>query len=313
MTLTELRYIVALAQERHFGRAAERCFVSQPTLSVAVRKLEGELGVALFERNRNEIAPTAIGVRIIAQARTVLEESQVVTQLAREGKNPLLGPLRLGAIYTIGPYLLPRLIGPLTRLAPEMPLMIEENYTAVLSERLRQGALDIVILSLPFHHPQIRTWALYDEPFVVITPPLHPWRGRDAIGAQDLAGEDVLLLGEGHCFRNQVIEACPDCIQDNGQDHRLRGFEGTSLETLRQMVASGLGVSVLPLTAALSSPLTDDLLLVKPFQGQAPRRRVALAWRRSFPRQAAIDILRQAIRNAELPGVTYLDESIGPA
>ena len=313
MTLTELRYIVALAQERHFGRAAERCFVSQPTLSVAVRKLEDELGVALFERNRNEIAPTAIGARIIEQARTVLEESQVVTQIAREGKNPLLGPLRLGAIYTIGPYLLPRLIGPLTRLAPEMPLMIEENYTAVLAERLRQGALDIVILSLPFHHPQIRTWALYDEPFVVITPPLHPWRERDAIGAQDLAGEDVLLLGEGHCFRNQVIEACPDCIQDNGQDHRLRGFEGTSLETLRQMVASGLGVSVLPLTAALSSPLADSLLRVKPFQGQAPQRRVALAWRRSFPRQAAADILRQAIRACELPGVTYLDETIGPA
>ena len=313
MTLTELRYIVALAEERHFSRAAERCFVSQPTLSVAVRKLEDELGVALFERNRNEIAPTAIGARIIAQARIVLEESQVVMQLAREGKNPLLGPLRLGAIYTIGPYLLPRLIGPLTRLAPEMPLMIEENYTAVLAERLRQGALDIVILSLPFHHPQIRTWALYDEPFVVITPPLHPWRERDAIGAQDLAGEDVLLLGEGHCFRNQVIEACPDCIQDNGQDHRLRGFEGTSLETLRQMVASGLGVSVLPLTAALSSPLTESLLRVKPFQGQPPQRRVALAWRRSFTRQAAIDILRQAIRNAELPGVTYLDESIGPA
>ena len=313
MTLTELRYIVALAQERHFGRAAERCFVSQPTLSVAVRKLEDELGVALFERNRNEVAPTAIGARIIQQARTVLEESQVVTQIAQEGKNPLLGPLRLGAIYTIGPYLLPRLIGPLTRLAPEMPLVIEENYTAVLAERLRQGALDIVILSLPFQHPQIRTWALYDEPFVVITPPQHPWRERDAIGAQDLANEDVLLLGEGHCFRNQVIEACPDCIQDNGQGNRLRGFEGTSLETLRQMVASGLGVSVLPLTAALSSPLANSLLLVKPFQGQTPQRRVALAWRRSFPRQAAANILRQAIRNAELPGVTYLDEMVGPA
>jgi LysR family hydrogen peroxide-inducible transcriptional activator len=311
VTLTELRYIVALAQERHFGRAAERCFVSQPTLSVAVRKLEDELGVALFERNRNEVAPTAIGARIIEQARTVLEESQVVTQIAQEGKNPLLGPLRLGAIYTIGPYLLPRLIGPLTRLAPEMPLMIEENYTAVLAERLRQGALDIVILSLPFQHPQIRTWALYDEPFVVITPPLHPWRERDTIGARDLADENVLLLGEGHCFRNQVIEACPDCIQDNGQGNRSRGFEGTSLETLRQMVASGLGVSVLPLTAALSSPLAENLLQVMPFQDQTPQRRVALAWRRSFPRLAAIEILRRAIRSCELPGVTYLDEEIG--
>lgn len=312
MTLTELRYIVALSQERHFGRAAERCFVSQPTLSVAVRKLEDELGVALFERNRNEVAPTAIGARIIQQARTVLEESQVVTQIAQEGKNPLLGPLRLGAIYTIGPYLLPRLIGPLTRLAPEMPLVIEENYTAVLAERLRQGMLDIVILSLPFQHPQIRTWALYDEPFVVITPPQHLWRERDAISARDLADENVLLLGEGHCFRNQVIEACPECIHDNGQSSLLRDFAGTSLETLRQMVASGLGVSVLPLTAALSSPLADGLLRVKPFQDQTPQRRVALAWRRSFPRLAAIDILREAIRSCEWPGVTYLDETIGP-
>jgi len=312
MTLTELRYLIALDHERHFGRAAERCFVSQPTLSVAVRKLEDELGVTLFERNRNEVAPTPIGLRVLAQARVVLEEARVITQIAQDGKDPLRGPLRLGAIYTIGPYLLPRLIAPLAQRAPDMPLIIEENYTAVLTERLRQGALDVIILSLPYEHPALSTLPLYDEPFVVITPPQHPWRARATIRAEDLGGENVLLLGEGHCFRNQVLQACPRCVPDKPERRPQQDFEGASLETLRQMVASGLGVSVLPRTAALSFPALEGLLQVKPFAGSAPQRRVALAWRRSFPRPAAIDALQRAIRACELPGVTYLEQAAPP-
>lgn len=307
MTLTELRYLIALDHERHFGRAAERCFVSQPTLSVAVRKLEDELGVTLFERNRNEVAPTPIGLRILEQARVVLEEARLITQIAQDGKDPLRGPLRLGAIYTIGPYLLPRLIAPLTRFAPDMPLVIEENYTAVLTERLRQGALDVIILSLPYEHPVLSTLALYDEPFVVITPPQHPWRARATIAPEDLGEENVLMLGEGHCFRDQVLKACPRCVPDKQQRRPLQDFEGASLETLRQMVASGLGVSVLPRTAALAVPAMEGLLEVKPFAANVPQRRVALAWRRSFPRRAAIDALQRAIHACELPGVTYLE------
>lgn len=312
MTLTELRYLIALDHERHFGRAAERCFVSQPTLSVAVRKLEDELGVTLFERNRNEVAPTPIGLRVLAQARVVLEEARVITQIAQDGKDPLRGPLRLGAIYTIGPYLLPRLIAPLAQRAPDMPLIIEENYTAVLTERLRQGALDVIILSLPYEHPALSTLPLYDEPFVVITPPQHPWRARATIRAEDLGGENVLLLGEGHCFRNQVLQACPRCVPDKPERRPQQDFEGASLETLRQMVASGLGVSVLPRTAALAFPALEGLLQVKPFAGSVPQRRVALAWRRSFPRPAAIDALQRAIRACELPGVTYLEQAAPP-
>ncbi|GMV69989.1 MAG: transcriptional regulator [Pseudomonadota bacterium] len=312
MTLTELRYLISLDHERHFGRAAERCFVSQPTLSVAVRKLEDELGVTLFERNRNEVAPTPIGLRVLEQARVVLEEARLITQIAQDGKDPLRGPLRLGAIYTIGPYLLPRLIAPLAQRAPDMPLIIEENYTAVLTERLRQGALDVIILSLPYEHPALSTLPLYDEPFVVITPPQHPWRARATIRAEDLGGENVLLLGEGHCFRNQVLQACPRCVPDKPERRPQQDFEGASLETLRQMVASGLGVSVLPRTAALSFPALEGLLQVKPFAGSAPQRRVALAWRRSFPRPAAIDALQRAIRACELPGVTYLEQAAPP-
>lgn len=307
MTLTELRYLIALDHERHFGRAAERCFVSQPTLSVAVRKLEDELGVTLFERNRNEVAPTPIGLRVLEQARVVLEEARLITQIAQDGKDPLRGPLRLGAIYTIGPYLLPRLIAPLARFAPDMPLVIEENYTAVLTERLRQSALDVIILSLPHEHPVLNTLALYDEPFVVITPPQHPWRARATIAPEDLGEENVLMLGEGHCFRDQVLKACPRCVPDKQQRRPLQDFEGASLETLRQMVASGLGVSVLPRTAALAVPAMAGLLEVKPFATNVPQRRVALAWRRSFPRRAAIDALQRAIRACELPGVTYLE------
>lgn len=312
MTLTELRYLIALDHERHFGRAAERCFVSQPTLSVAVRKLEDELGVTLFERNRNEVAPTPIGLRVLAQARVVLEEARVITQIAQDGKDPLRGPLRLGAIYTIGPYLLPRLIAPLAQRAPDMPLIIEENYTAVLTDRLRQGALDVIILSLPYEHPALSTLPLYDEPFVVITPPQHPWRARATIRAEDLGGENVLLLGEGHCFRNQVLQACPRCVPDKPERRPQQDFEGASLETLRQMVASGLGVSVLPRTAALSFPALEGLLQVKPFAASVPQRRVALAWRRSFPRPAAIDALQRAIRACELPGVTFLEQAAPP-
>ena len=192
MTLNELRYVVAVARERHFGRAADACFVSQPTLSVAVRKLEDELGVSLFERGPGEVTVTAVGQRIVEQAQRVLEEAEGVRRLARQGKNPLVGPLRLGAIYTVGPYLLPHLVPLVAERAPDMPLMIEENFTAVLAERLKRGDLDLIVISLPFEAPGIVTRPLYDERFVVLLPTSHPWQARPSIAIADLAGENVL-------------------------------------------------------------------------------------------------------------------------
>ncbi len=296
MTLTELRYIIAVARERHFGRAAEACFVSQPTLSVAVRKLEEELGVSLFERAKHEITVTPIGERIIEQAARVLEESERVKLLAQQGRDPLQGPLRVGAILTIGPYLLPGVVSLMHQRAPGMPLVLEENYTARLSERLRQGELDVIIVALPFELPGIRTEPLYFEPFVVVLPVSHPWCRRKAIDANELASQNLLLLGAGHCFRDQVLDACPSCnraAQINGDIQQT--VEGSSLETIRYMVASGIGITVLPCSAAGNEQYARQLLAVRPFKKPVPGRHVVLAWRESFPRPQAIAALREAI------------------
>lgn len=309
MTLNELRYIVAVARERHFGRAAEACFVSQPTLSVAVKKLEDELGVSLFERGAGEVMVTAVGQQVVEQAQRVLEEADGVKALARRGRDPLAGPLRLGAIYTIGPYLLPRLVPRVATHAPDMPLLIEENFTAILSERLKCGDLDVILISLPFDEPGVLTRPLYDEPFSVLLPGSHRWSDQDAVDADRLGDEDVLLLGAGHCFRDQVLQVCPKCVKSATSGGTLqRGFEGGSLETIRCMVASGVGVTVLPCTAAAVERFSEPLVRLLPFAGEAPTRRVALAWRRSFPRIEAVDVLAHAVRAADLGCVAYLDE-----
>ncbi len=300
MTLTELRYIVAVARERHFGRAAEACFVSQPTLSVAVKKLEEELGVALFERRANDVAVTAPGERIIEQAQRVLEEVESLRQLAAAGQDPLAAPLRLGAIYTIGPYLLPYLIPALHKRAPKMPLRVEENFTAVLSERLRQGELDAIIISLPFEEPGILTLPLYDEPFVVALPADHPWTRKKSIKAAELSQESLLLLGSGHCFRDQVLKVCP-ALNRSSAGGMQKTLEGSSLETIRHMVASGAGITVLPCSSVATTAGPERrLLATRPFASPAPSRRVALAWRKSFPRPQAIEALRQALLDARL-------------
>ncbi|CAI3810881.1 HTH-type transcriptional regulator HdfR [Pseudomonas sp. MM223] len=209
MTLTELRYIVTLAQEQHFGHAAERCHVSQPTLSVGVKKLEDELGVLIFERSKSAVRLTPVGESIVAQAQKVLEQAQGIRELAQAGKNQLTAPLKVGAIYTVGPYLFPHLIPQLHRVAPQMPLYIEENFTHVLREKLRNGELDAVIIALPFNEADVLTLPLYDEPFCALMPADHPWTAKKTIDTAMLNDKSLLLLGEGHCFRDQVLEACP--------------------------------------------------------------------------------------------------------
>ena len=307
MTLTELRYIVALARERHFGRAAAACFISQPTLSVAVKKLEDELGAVLFERGKTDVRVTPLGERIVVQAKRVMEEVEGVKRIARQDQDPLDGPLRLGAIYTVAPYLLPQLIPALHRQAPKMPLVIEENYTARLQERLLQGELDVIIISLPFAEPGLEVRALYDEPFMVVLPAGHPWRERSAIAVKELAEEPVLMLGAGHCFREQVLSFCPDCQRSAPSDDPLaRAMEGGSLETIRHMVASGLGVTVLPCTAAGADKYAQRLLVLKRFKPPVPKRRVALAWRKGFYRPQAVAALAKAIRACKLSCVEFV-------
>lgn len=300
MTLTDLKYVVMLARERHFGRAAEKCHVSQPTLSVAVKKLEEQLGVLLFERGASDVKITPIGQRVVAQAEKVLQEAALVREIADQGKDPLGGPLRLGVIYTIGPYLLPRLIPLLHERAPRMPLLIQENFTSRLAEGLKRGDLDVIIIALPFAENGVVTQAVYDEPFRVLIPEGHAWAGEARIPARRLAEEQLLLLGAGNCFRDQVLEVCPQCGQTGGLQRTL---EGSSLETIRHMVASGAGITVLPSSAADPLPETQPLLAVRHFTEPEPYRRVALAWRVTFPRFQAIDIVRQAVVDAALPGV----------
>lgn len=308
MTLNELRYIVAVARERHFGRAADACFVSQPTLSVAVKKLESELGVSLFERGQGEVSVTTVGEQVVTQAQRVLEEASSIKQLARHGKDQLAGPLKVGAIYTIGPYLLPHLIPILTEGAPGMPLIIEENYTAVLSEKLKQGDLDAIVISLPFVEAGITVAPLYDEPFVVLLPSAHPWNERETVSLWRLNGENVLLLGAGHCFRDQVLQVCPDCLKKSVSDGSIQQtLEGGSLETIRYMVAGGIGITVLPCTAAGADRFSQRLVSIRRFEGQVPSRRVALAWRKSFPRPKAIEELRQGILECQLSCVKKVD------
>lgn len=298
MTLTELRYLVALSESGHFRKAAEQCNVSQPTLSIAIKKLEAELGISLFERSRHKVSATPTGAKIVEQAQTVLQETQNLLSLAESGKDPLGSMLSVGAIYTVGPYLFPRLVSRLQQLAPKMPLFIEESYTASLRGKLTSGELDAIFVALPFTETEVVTRAVYDEPFVVLLPEDHELARHKKIAAEDLAKHRVLLMGEGHCFRDQVLEACPGLQQaireGYAQGHAV--VEGSSLETLKHMVASGLGITVLPRSAADATTYGERTLAVRPFVDPAPLRTIALAWRVSYPRPDAIDILTDALR-----------------
>jgi len=305
MTLTELRYIVAVSQKNHFGKAAQACFVSQPTLSIAIKKLEGELGVRLFERSsKNEIRITDIGQRIIEQAYIVLQQAQMLSEIAQQGKDPLSGQFKLGVIYTIGPYLLPSLIPVLRKNVPNLKLIIEENFTANLFQSLKQGSLDAIIISYPFEEPGIETAPLYEEPFIVALPNNHAWKDREAIPTEDLASQDLMLLGSGHCFRDQVIKACPNCMSGNSE--LTRTLEGGSLETIRHMVAAGTGITVLPRTSIMHSQKNETMIDIKPFKSPSPSRTVAIAWRKHYPRKEAIVTIRDTIKACPLNGVDII-------
>lgn len=305
MTLTELRYIVAVARERHFGRAAEACFVSQPTLSVAIKKLEEELDVKIFERGSNEISLTPLGEAIVRQAQTVIEQAQGIREIAKRGKDPLAGPLHLGIIYTIGPYLLPELVKNVIELSPQMPLILQENFTVKLLDMLRTGELDCAIMAEPFPDTGLALAPLYDEPFVIAVPSQHALADREQVSSEELKRETMLLLGTGHCFRDHVLEVCPEFARFSSDTEGIRkSFEGSSLETIKHMVASGMGVTVVPQLSVPPEPSAH--LKYVPFAPPVPTRRVVLAWRRSFTRYEAIAALRNAVYACSLPGVKRL-------
>ncbi len=307
MTLTELRYIVAVAREKHFGRAAEACFVSQPTLSVAVKKLEDELDVKLFERGSSEVALTPLGEEIVRQAQAVLEQAAAIKEIAKHGKDPLAGPLRVGVIYTIGPYLLPELVRQTIDTTPQMPLWLQENFTVKLLEMLRAGELDCAILAEPFPEAGLAVAPLYEEPFLAAVPSHHPLARRERVTAEELKRETMLLLGTGHCFRDHVLEVCPEFARFSSDAEGIRkSFEGSSLETIKYMVASGMGVTVVPCLAVPKEP--HPHVTYVPFADPVPSRKVVLAWRRSFTRYEAIAALRNAIYACKLPGVKRLSE-----
>jgi LysR family hydrogen peroxide-inducible transcriptional activator len=319
MTLTELKYIVAVARERHFGKAAEACFVSQPTLSVAIKKLEEELEVKIFERNASDISTTPLGEEIIRQAQLVLEQSAAIKEIAKRGKDPLAGPLKLGVIYTIGPYLLPHLVRNVIDQTPQMPLVLQENFTAKLLEMLRAGEIDCAILAEPFPDTSLAVAPLYDEPFVVALPRQHPLANHTNITTEEIKKENMLLLGTGHCFRDHVLEVCPEFARFSSHtEGASKGFEGSSLETIKHMVAAGMGVTVVPRLSVPKDALIsttkkkknlDTYVRYLPIvegDDAPPTRRVVLAWRRSFTRYEAIAALRNAIVASDLPGVHRL-------
>ena len=319
MTLTELKYIVAVAREKHFGKAAEACFVSQPTLSVAIKKLEEELQLKLFERSANEVTVTPLGQEIIQQAQSVLEQAALIKEIAKRGKDPLAGALRLGVIYTIGPYLLPSLVRQMIAQAPQMPLMLQENFTVKLLEMLRTGETDCAILAEPFPDTGLAIAPLYDEPFMAAVPMAHPLAQQTSVTAEQLKNETMLLLGTGHCFRDHVLEVCPEFARFSSHAEGIRkSFEGSSLETIRHMVAAGMGVTLVPRLSVPDAALLDApqlqnedayvkyLPITDAAGGAPPSRRVVLAWRRSFTRYEAVAALRNAIYACALSGVTRL-------
>jgi LysR family hydrogen peroxide-inducible transcriptional activator len=310
MTLTELKYIVAVAREKHFGRAAEACFVAQPTLSVAIKKLEDELGVAIFERGGTEISVTPVGAQIVTQAERVLEQTSFIRDIAKQNNDPLSGTLRIGVIYTIAPYLLPQLVPTLINNVPQMPLVLQENFTVKLIELLRAGELDAAIMALPFNQHGLMVQPVYDEPFMVALPRHHAWANRKHINSEELKSETMLLLGAGHCFRDQVLEVCPEMSRfSTGGSGISKTFEGSSLETIRHMVASGIGITVLPQASVPTTNSSQDMLNYIPFEAPVPSRRVVIAWRKSYTRRAAVEAVRQAILACKLQGVQMLPDA----
>lgn len=295
MTLNELRYVLAVAQTQHFSKAADLCNISQPSLSIAIKKLEDELGITIFQRGKRKIAVTSAGMAVVQQAQKVIEEAEKLTYLRNKKKNPLEGVIRIGAIFTIGPYLFPSLIPLIRKEYPKMPLHIDEDYTENLRKKLLQAELDIAVLALPFSDPALETMEIYTEDFISLFYEGHRFSKQSKISVNDVSPDELLMLGKGNCFRDQVIAACPQCLspRSNNDDWVV----GSSLETIRHMVAMKLGITVMPITA-LARQTDYPGLDSRPFAEPVPKRRIILAWRASFPRKQAIMAIAKCLQEA---------------
>ena len=292
MNLRDLQYLVALADHRHFGRAAEACFVSQPTLSTQVKKLETELGAELLERTPRAVLLTAVGEQVVAHARVVLSEADAIRGVARHAHDPRAGELRLGAFPTIAPYLFPHIVPTLRARLPDLALLLAEEKSAVLVEQLRTGRLDAAVLALPVDDDTLHTEVLFREDFVLAVPTTHPLaEGDEPLGTDVLAGERVLLLTEGHCLRDQALAIC----QLAGVEER-DGFRATSLETLRNLVAAGAGVTLLPMLAVRPPVAASPAVTLRTFVAPAPHRDIALVWRRTSVFRDLLPEVAQAVR-----------------
>jgi LysR family transcriptional regulator, hydrogen peroxide-inducible genes activator len=291
--LKDLRYLVAVADTRHFGRAAERCFVSQPTLSAQLKKLEDYLGVQLIERQPKRVSLTEAGREVVARARRILEASDEVVELARAHRDPLAGKLRMALLPTIGPYLLPRLAPLARKRFPRLELMLYEHQTAPMLSKLHAGEIDLGILALPVPLDGLESRQLYEEPFVVALPEAHKLAQRNSVRVDDLAGETLLLLEDGHCLRDQALEVCSRAGVNEKQD-----FRATSLETLRQMVAAGSGITLLPELASRGAYGAARGVEVRPFARPQPTRTIGAVWRKSTARGQAIDAICKLIASS---------------
>ena len=292
MTLSELRFVVSVAQEKNFRRAAAKSFVSQPALSLAIKKIENELGVLIFERNRMGIALTTVGEKIVNQAQIVLEEADKIKAISIVEKNTQQVEVKIGLIYSIAPYLLPSIISLVKNSSPEIILDAEEDITTNLVKKLDEGSIDAAIIALPFDVPGIETKPLYDEPFKVLIPTKHPWNNKQKINAKELKNEKILLLDNTHCFSMQVREACP------GISDKAEVQVGTSLETIRNMVASNLGISILPQSATANN-YSNDLINILPFESPIPFRRVAMAFRQGSSKQPSLVKIVESITSVK--------------
>jgi LysR family hydrogen peroxide-inducible transcriptional activator len=294
MNLRDLKYIVAVAETRHFGRAAARCFVSQPTLSGQIKKLEDQLGVVVFERTNRSVEVTPIGDAIIARARLALEQAEAIEQLARAHQDPLAGPLRIGAIPTLSPYLMPLILVPLKRLYPQTRLVLSEEITDSLLARLRHHEIDAALLATPVEDPDLAEIPLFDEPFWLAHPRKHPLQDKDEIAAKDLEEIDLLLLAEGHCLTHQVMEVCH--LVDREQTGEMGDLRAASLETLLQLVGAGFGCTLVPALAIRGGWMTDSGIIARRLDLPDACRRISLVYRRSFPRRPALDAFAGVIR-----------------
>ena len=293
MNLRDLKYLVALAETRHFGQAAERCFVSQPTLSGQIKKLEEELGVVLFERTKRSVETTPIGEAMIAHARQVLEQADALVQLAQSSQDPLVGPLRMGVIPTLSPYLMPLILKPLKKQYPQIKLVLSEELTDTLLTRLGHHEIDAALLATAVEDPDLDSMPLFDEPFWLVHPRSHPFSNKKTITQTDLNGTDLLLLAEGHCLAEQAMEVCH--IQDRAVQGELADLRAASLETLLQMVAAGFGCTLLPALALKAGSAKNRSIIARPLKLPDTWRQVSLVYRRTFPRRQVLEVFAQLV------------------